>query len=179
MLPFPKQNGFVMLIVVLFMQIFILLNWYTIESVFLLEKFTHNIELKNTIDLQGKNILNTIEYRVIQNIPNCVIPISEASKLVSSNFNWQSKSCTGNFQTMQYHYVVEILKKDPCVILKAVPNAIGEYIRITLYFKKNNAMQLFFQSTIIKPNFDISPATCKGLQQFVQAGRQTWQELDN
>lgn len=178
MLHYPKQKGFIILIVLIFMQVFILLNWYAIESVLLLNKLSRNIVGQARQDDYAKKILLQIELSLISSIPNCVIPTIEESQLTAKPLSfWEAKSCSGIFNALKYYYVVELLSNDSCALVDQAKNLTATYFRITLLLDSNNHdARIFSQSTFIRPNASLN--FCKGVKHYVQLGRQSWRELD-
>lgn len=177
MLHYHKQNGFIILVVLVFMQIFILLNWYAIENIVLLLRESKNSVEQERIYEKANHILSRAESSVISHSPECVIPIMYSSQMVRQPLTWwAAKSCSGNFQGFKYYYVVEPLARDSCAIVDRIKKISAAYFRITvfLYSDKEDA-RIFLQSTLVKP--DDSSDVCKSSQHSVQTGRQSWREL--
>lgn len=173
-----NPNGFVILIVLIFMQVLILLNWYGIKNILLLNRFSKNISVHDKLFENAQNSLKQVEANLILGMPDCVISFMEPSQIVSEPLSfWQAKSCSGNFQMFKYYYVVEPLPIDLCAIVDQVKNTSAAYFRITLLLYSNNDdARIYLQSTFVKPNVLLTP--CKTLQHNVQMGRQSWRELD-
>jgi len=175
-----KQKGFVILIVLIFMQILILLGWYALENVLLLVKFSKNMVSHDALYHPAETILSQIELETISELPPCIIPFTESGRLTAKPLNWwqSSQTCSGNFRMFQYYYVVEPLVIDSCAVIEHV-KARAAYFRITLLLQSNTEnARIFLQSTIIRPSMNVLLQQCEGSLHMVQAGRQSWRELD-
>lgn len=180
MLRYHKQKGFIILIVLVFMQIFMLMNWYAIENILLVINFSKNDTLHDGLVENAKKLLAQAESFLITKVPSCVISFSNSSRLIVMPLSWwQAKSCSGKFQSFKYYYVVEPLSADSCAIVDQAKNMSAAYFRITLFFDSNNdESRLFLQSTLVRPNTTTLLEPCKDLQHKVQVGRQSLHELD-
>ena len=134
MLHFYRENGFVMLIVLVFMQILVLLNWYAIKDVLLLTRFSKNMAIHDLFYHQAEHVLARAEAAVVSNVPDCLIPFTESDLIVAKPFTWwKAQSCSGNFQTFKYYYVVEPLAIDSCAIVDPDKKTVASYFRLTLF----------------------------------------------
>ncbi len=180
MLLYHKNKGFVILIVLIFMQVFILLNWYAINDVLLLTKFTKNTSDHDFLFYQTKKILAHIELTMLSTLPTtCMISFVDSDELIEKPLNWwREKSCSGNFQTFKYYYVVEPLSIDNCASIEHAEPAVAEYFRITLFLQSAiDDTRFFLQSTLVRPYLSAVPVICAGQRHQVQMGRQAWREL--
>lgn len=177
MLHYPKQNGFVILLVLVFMQIVVLLNWYAVENIFLLEKFSKNAVLHELLYYQAQKQLSYAESSLMSRLPDCIIPVIDSNKMLLKPLSWWTeKSCSGNFQSVQYYYIVESLASDVCAIIDHEKNMRAAYFRITVFvYSSIDDSRIVLQSTLIRPNVLQQP--CKDLPHYVQTGRQSWREL--
>ncbi len=176
---YHKQNGFVMFIVLIFMQLFVLLTGYTMEDILLLTKLIKNMESHDLLIHQAESILSYTESVIISDLPHCVIPFTESGELVSEPLTWwESQGCSGQSQTMKYYYVVESLATDSCALVDHSSNTIADYFRVTLFlYSTENQARIFLQSTVVKPRVNIPPQLCDGIQHEVQVGRQSCRGL--
>lgn len=176
---YHKQKGLVILLVLVFMQLLALLNWYAIQSVFLLEKLSKNAMFSETLYYQAKQELSHAETLLMLNLPDCMIPVTDVNQLQLKPLDWwTAKSCSGNFQSIQYYYVVESLMTDACAIIDQVQNTSAAYFRITVFlYSTVNGAKIFMQSTLVRPN--VSQQPCKGVPHPILPGRQSWRELIN
>jgi len=180
MLRFHRQNGFVILIVLVFMQILILLNWYVINNVLLLTRFSKNMAVHDLLYHQAKCVLTRVEAEVVSNLPDCLISFTDTDLLIAQPLTWwKAQSCSGNSQTFKYYYVVEPLAVDSCAIVDPVKKTIASWFRLTLflYLNKGNA-RIFLQSTLVRPSTGGAEQPCTGSHHTVQVGRQSSRELD-
>ena len=84
---------------------------------------------------------------------------------------WRQASCTGNFQSFLYYYVIEPMGHSSCT---QMANRQAEFYRITQFIRAANPahnVQMTLQSTVAKAG-EISPP-CHGLRQEISPGRQT------
>ncbi|HSW68886.1 MAG TPA: hypothetical protein VLI69_01840 [Gammaproteobacteria bacterium] len=178
MLHYHDQRGFVILVVLIFMQILILLNWYAMENIFLMKKFVKNSIQHDELYDQGKYILSELESDIVLNLPGCMVPFTESGELTERSLEeWEfSNACSGNYQGSKYFYVVESMGVDYCALVENVKAA--EYFRITLFLLSRQDNKVFLQSTIIRPNENVMTQPCKGVSHFVEAGRQSMRELN-
>lgn len=177
MLHYHNQKGFVLLIVLFFMQALMLLNWYAIENVLLFMKFNRNTALHDLMYHQADTLLSHIESATISHLPDCIIHLSLTDQLIKNPLIWwQSQACSGNFHEFQYYYVIEPLTIDCCAFIDPIKKSSAEYFRITLFIHSNrDNARFFFQSTLVRPAL-LQP--CQGIQHSVEIGRQSWRELD-
>lgn len=177
-----QQLGIVLLTVLLFMQIIVFLGLYAMQTSLILHKISQQDESNLTIKNAVETILHQVETDVLINMPLCQIPITSADELMVKSFAWwqSSVTCSGNFSSLQYYYVVEFLSEDPCAlskqsVLDSFEEVSSAYYRITLFVITNNRLGIKVQSTVIKTVN--SQQTCKGLFHAVVVGRQQWHEL--
>ncbi len=176
MFRYSDQKGFVLFMVIFFMQILMLLSWYSIESTMLLKKFSQHIFSHDQLYYQAEGILSDIEHSILFELPSCMIPFTESGQLTEKPLSfWQSPvTCSGSLQSTKYYYVVEALTIDPCAIVENTKNS-AAYFRITLFLLGANNAKIFLQSTIVRSG---GYAQCKGPQHVVQLGRQSMRGLD-
>lgn len=180
MLRYANKNhhaGFVLIIVLIFMQILSLLSWYTVENVLLEIKTTRNFIKQQRLLNQAELFLDQIEQEVLVQLPSCQIPPMNPEAYKSQSIAWwQSVSCAGNFQRFQYYYVIESLGADPCAYL-AHDKSWADYYRITLFVSTESIQSnVFLQSTVVLP---IQYAQqCNEKQHAVQLGRQSWRVIN-
>ncbi len=174
---YREQKGFVLLLVLIFMQILLLLNWYAIENSVLLEKFSKNANQHDVLYYQAQAILADAGLLLMSHLPDCMISVTDSNEMILKPLSWwTAKSCSGNFQSIQYYYVVEPLATDVCALIDQIANVSAAYFRITVFlYSAKDDSRFFLQSTWIRPN--VSQESCKNLPHSVQAGRQSWREL--
>lgn len=170
-------QGMALITVLIFLQILTLLGLYAIRMAWLEIKQSHNAWYKHSIRNAADTILNEIENKTINVLPDCTIGPTTTAELLARPLSWwQTQTCTGNFKTFRYYYVVEVLGGDACAIIQINPNKITtNYFRITLLCLADRS-KLILQSTLALPNSD-ETLICDGIQHQVSRGRQMWREL--
>ncbi len=178
MLPFHKSEGFVLLIVLVFIQIFSLLGLSAMNNVFLLLKTSNTLDIHSSYFHQSTVVLTIIESMVVHQIPDCVIPVTEPDVLIAKSLNWwQSYACSDTFSSLIYYYVVEPLAVDPCANIEHAGSSFADYYRITLFlFSRTGGARIFLQSSLVRPD-TTSKGRCNGQKHVVRIGRQSWREL--
>ena len=175
-----KNNGVILLTVLIFMQILILLNWCVLERAWLSQKSSKNFMMQDKLQYSSKQILSEIELMLTTQTVGCMIPITNSIELVHKPLTWWQSAitCSGNFQEFHYYYVVEPLIDDECAMIDET-GITASYLRITLLIVSNSyTPQLFLQSTSVKPSIKGMLYQCHRAQHRVQLGRQAWRELD-
>jgi Tfp pilus assembly protein PilX len=174
------MRGFVLIIVLVFLQLFSLLGWYALTSASMAIKMNEHHWQREKNWYSANQALNDAELNLSSTLPPCMIPIAPLAAIVNEPFSWwQRQGCSGNLNEIRYYYVAEWVGNDPCgVIGKGVSNQsiTAEYYRITLLAlpKKMKMATIILQSTIIKGNHDNS--SCRGQSRLVTVGRQMWRE---
>ncbi len=166
-----KMQGYIMVAILLFLQIFTLLGLYALESSRIAIKTNNEAIENNQISELINQVLKKIESNAEIYTPSCIINDATMDEIKSKPLSWwEQVSCAGNFQSIQYYYVVELLGKDACAQLH---DAVAEYERITLFTITEKKEARLQQSTIIKPVIDTS-THCEQTVRQVVAGRQSW-----
>lgn len=169
-----KQQGFVLVITLLFMQIIALLSLYTLESSVIEKKTLYamieNQKMRNALNKMIKNSEDEVQHT----LPACIVPrMSQEELILKPILWWESQTCSGNFQSIQYYYIVESLGEDVCSHIKQKRGQIAEYFRITLCaYLHNGRDRILIQSTIIRPL--LMSHECKETVHIVEPGRQGW-----
>lgn len=161
--------------VLAFLQIFALLSWYGLENSRLTFKTTQHFLQRQQWLNQAEYQLRIIETHLLDRLPPCTISREAAQELIKRPLDWwhSEVTCAGNFQGVEYHYVVEWLGDDPCAELTQMA---ARYYRITLLFQPlANNEKLFLQSTLAKPANLLQH--CDGLPHAIIIGRQQWREI--
>lgn len=172
-----KQDGFILIITLIFLQIFMLLGLFALQSHLWLNRNSRQFMFKQDMKQAAEYQLQQAEKQLIQSHLYCHIPITAAAILVAKTTSWwQSVSCAGNFQSFQYYYVVESLGDDICADVDQ-SQSVASYFRITLLMmsKLTSAQHIVLQSTVIKSHAITS--LCMGSHHRVMVGRQSSREL--
>lgn len=180
-----NKQGFILPIVLLFMQLFALLSIYELDGAKLSMQISRDYfhVIKNNII--AKQILKNLEQDVVSQSDNpypCFISLTSSTQLVRSPLQWWgTHACSGNFDAMRYYYVLEWLGKNPCVNLDKITNnqlVAVNYYRLTLYVNDSKSAGIwFFQSTLVKPSEEAP--LCKDKPYSITIGRQMWRELSS
>lgn len=172
-----SQQGFVLLVVLMLLQVITLLGLYGLAACRIENKVNHDVWTRMQLLNEIEKIHSELEGLSVEQIQPCLIPLSIDQDWSNHDISWwQSQSCAGNFQSMQYYYVIELLGNDACAHPKEVKGSIAVYYRLTLMGRKENQdTQAIVQSTFIKPE-SIS-SQCEGSPHLVSTGRQTWRVL--
>ena len=173
-----KQDGIILLTVLLFMQIFMMIGIYAMQSGFLMQMTTATFN-KNMLRMQkAEEVLFNIEQT--NPIQRCLIAAISREELISQPIEWWLQTgCQGKIEKYQYVYLFELLPEDPCAYLNT--NEKGRsayYYRVTLqiFSDKNRNDKQILQSTIIK--MDNAKQICTGIFHQIVAGRQSWRILN-
>ena len=178
MLPYAKSSGFVLIIVLVFIQVFALLSWCAMEAVWFEMKMVRHHQVSSQVMTNAEHILQQVEESLLLYHSSCVIPQIESAQLLNQPLHWwqSSVTCAGNFHLFQYYYVVEFLGSDPCATVKSAPLTAANYWRILLLVKPFvGSEKVWLQSTIAKAS-DIA-TDCHGALHDIDVGRQSWCEL--
>lgn len=164
------------MVVLIFMQIFALMSWYALYYALLAAKSEKNIVMHQQLFHASFHLLDELESELQHQLPICTIAPMDTNTLIAQTLDWwKLNACAGIFPKFQYYYVVEKLVDDPCATIKQT-NMTAVYFRLTLLSTNPERAKLFLQSTVVRPNDLQKP--CQGLRHIVQAGRQTWYELE-
>lgn len=170
-------HGYILIVVLLFMQIATLLGLYALESVWIENRMSQFGLQKTEINSQLGHLMNMLEQQLQENTPICMIQAISPEELKSMTISWwQNESCAGIFQSIQYYYVVESLGEDACAHIRQSKESTADYYRLTLLGLDNDTgNKLLLQSTFIKAN-KLAPL-CDGVTHQVEAGQQSLRAL--
>lgn len=167
-----RQRGYVLLLVLVFMQIYVLLGMYGLESAIL--EFNANSRLwsRNQDTQFAKQIVNELANKEFKD--NCII--SAGSRVQKKPLEWwQLWGCSGNLSGFQYYYIIEVLGNDACALIDINQAISADYYRITLVSFSSYYSTLILQSIEVKPSN--TQNLCMGKTHIVAEGRQSWREL--
>ena len=165
-----KQNGYILFLVLLFMQLCAVLGLYALDSSIIQAKIEHQLTDKYHFTHVLEAVLKGIEN---SSTTSCFIEVIQAGKLSQYPLSWwQEQTCTGNFQTIQYYYVLESLGEDPCAVVARKKGITANYYRVTLRGSSNqDEKRVLLQSVFIQSN--LSPHQCDSVKHTVMLGRQS------
>jgi hypothetical protein len=174
-----NQTGFALLSVLIFMEIFITLSLFAVHSASQNLKITHQLYLKNKMQLTANNILFSVERNIS---PDCLLTEKPHSKWHDQPIAWwQIHSCNGKTNSFEYYYVIQPLETDPCAKLNYLDiidtPKVAQYFRITLLimFQSDPTVTQILQSTAILPTDP--DRVCTGSIHTVFPGRQSVREV--
>jgi hypothetical protein len=176
-----SRRGMVLIVVLIFLEIFSILGLSALQANLWENKLTQRFWVKNIMKSIAKAELATVESKLITALPNCLIPVTSASILASHEIDWwRSISCAGIFRMFQYYYVIEFLGDDSCAYLSGIdeiPASIAGYYRITVLITSSHdpGQKVILQSSIVKPI--TQDVICNRRRHGVAAGRQMVREL--
>src|SRR3990167_7569827 len=159
-------RGFVLLIVLFFMQIYTLLGIYSLTSSYRIVKMNRFLWEREINLWKANQTLHEVERKIAISTPAlCTVPIMPTSDMVGKTVSWWNQMACNGQAEKHYYYVVENLGIDPCVIIKNSNNQLirAEYYRITLLYllTKRGDRRLLLQSTIVRENKEAS-SSCNG-----------------
>lgn len=171
-----KFKGFILIAVLIVMQIFVLLGWYMLKNSLLQLRAQYLTFHKYQIYAISEDVLKQIERLTLQQVPKCMIEVTNLSELKLRNSAWWRSSvvCQAAQGSFYFHYILENLGQDPCSMIKK-PGTIANYYRITL--KANDALDesaIYLQSVVAKPILSVD--VCLEDVKSILSGRQSWIE---
>ncbi len=177
MLRYENNKGIVLVTLLLFMQILTFLGLFLLQSSLLGQKIAHGTFKQQSIFEVAESVLQTIETKMIQNDPNCLIAVINSKDLSTKPLDWwQINACSGQFSNYFYYYVVESLGQDACAEIKNSKNQIADYFRVTLnVIEENFDTREMLQSTVIKMHN--ADSLCATHLHSVMIGRQAWCQI--
>jgi Tfp pilus assembly protein PilX len=172
-----NENGYILLIVLLFMQIGVLLGIYSLESCVIEFRVSHRVLQKQRMNRDLEYVMRGEEEKIRTFVPSCLVPIMSTSEITDQPLSWwRSQSCTGNFHSIDYYYVLEPLGQDPCAHIKRTKDAMAGYYRLTMLgISQDSEIRVLLQSTIVRP--DITAHQCNERIHLVSSGRQSLNEV--
>lgn len=165
------KQGFILPMVLIFMQIFSLLSVYGMENSLTTMQL---IQLSMTSESDSH-----LAAQILKQLSQLD---SGTSCLVQANLNlhhqtlawWQGNACKASMDERNYYYVLQHLGIDACA---KIQDANADYYRLTVYLMTTSRLtsRLLVQNTYIKPVHTID--ICTGDSHPVLAGQQMWVEF--
>jgi hypothetical protein len=176
-------RGFALITVLLFLQVFAVLSLYALQTEILKNKMTGQFWHKHLEQISAEALLVQLEHNMQSDSQPCVIPVTSAVTFIHQTLDWwESVSCSGNFNSFQYYYVIERLGADSCSDIEQ--EDIGSAnktdinaLRLTLLMvNHNNVTEKVMLQTVLllEPKDD---GVGHGNASLAKAGRQSWREL--
>lgn len=168
------MKGFVLLIMLVFLQVITLLGLVTLSTLEMASKACY----LSWLQVQRVHTAKTILHHAEQVVPSCLIPVTAPNYLSKKPLLWwQQYACAGHLNHLKYYYLVESLGVDSCAMIKYKQNYRADYYRLTVFPVEIHLdnMPLLLQSVVVKAAvvFNI----CHGKLHTVTLGRQTWREI--
>lgn len=175
------SNGFVLVTVLVFLQVFSLMSLYSLMYASATMKGNDHLWYGYIYRVKSNKILHRLESSAMTDMQACIIPVTPATVLaLNPTAWWQLNTCSDNVDGIRYYYAVESLGGDPCGIMgKSNNNQLltAEYYRITLCAlpDKLKGAKFLLQSIIALPA--VNAARCQRNLHLVKPGRQFWREI--
>lgn len=172
-----KSNGFILFVVLLFLQLISAMGLYSLTSVQLNLKVLQR-EFANDKDVvESKNLLQQIENTFEANHLTCPIsPVFSFDLSEKSLSWWESNACQFNATPLYVYYVIESLGVDACAQL-AENERVADYYRLStlIGFSKSRFSYIMMQATFVKPAQ--SKIMCTETLHHVKIGQQSFRFL--
>lgn len=130
-----KQKGFVLIVVLLFLQQFAMLSVAMISQHILSIKMSNEYQQKHHVFQSAEKLLRNINDSMFEE-DNCEIPVLDAALMRTQSLTWwEENACSGLSGSFKYYYVFEKLSEN--------------IVRMTLLVMQNNAREIL-QNTLVK-----------------------------
>lgn len=172
-----EEQGFVLIIMILFLQIMALMGLYVLNSSILETKISNQLARRNSLIIQSEKNFLTVEADVMKKQPACVVPVVTSQQMKIQLVDGVS-SCHLSDNNYDFYYMIEALGMDTCAYIDNVDQH-ADYYRISLLgVDKQSEGAIFLQSTLIKPGSSIKGmnSDCQEGMRRVRIGRQMWRE---
>ncbi len=169
-----SQQGMVLIIVLIFLEIFFILELYAVQSNTVEMKLARNYWEKHIISSAADAVLRRLEDGLVESEGQCEIPLVSVAFLIHQPLSWwQRVSCSGEFEQYHYYSVVERLGVDACAVIRNV-DAKAEYFRLSvlLVTEDGGVARVIMQSVVARAGH--SQESCQEQGHVVQLGRQSW-----
>lgn len=171
------HSGYILFIVLIFLQIFCLLGLYELSSIMSLLKTDSQSWERKKLLLHLHSVLHHLENNFLKQEINCLIPVIAPSLLIKKSSAWWNQHACHN---IKFNYVVEFLGENACAIVGMNSNnetLSAKYYRITLMdlSAKIAHSNLLLQSVIATTNNKVLACFDKPFQAVL--GEQMLREL--
>lgn len=175
-----EQAGFVLPVVLLFIQIYALLGISALEQVFLEQKLLVDQKSARLLFNEAESTLARLAASVDELSQICSIshfPRREQKRPALQW--WLSHSCSDKWSLFRAYYVVEKLGADPCAQIRGGKASGALYYRLTLLLMKeqDEGQRVALQTTVVResPNLE----HCDRQPHSVDLGAQSWHQLNH
>lgn len=172
-----KENGWILILTLLFLNLLVSLGFLGFELERTKLKLIHRAFLFDQLRSNGEQLLKKLENPF--NIQNrrCMIPKMGADEWSQKNrVWWKANTCAGIFENLQYYYAIEFLTQDDCAYANLF-DAI-QYYRVNLFAAstQDEWFKIRLQSTFAV-GVKQKSTVCHHPKREVQIGQQTLREI--
>ena len=105
-----SSQGFIFLMVVIFIQVYSILSLLSLENGLVAEKMNVEAEARQHLLNEGQLIIGKIEAELTQELPSCFIKRETSAQLKEEPLAWWSQhACLSKGRQADYYYVLELL----------------------------------------------------------------------
>jgi len=175
-----SMRGFVLLVTLVFLQVFIMTGLFALLQVSLVFKKNFHLWLGEEGRRTAIMLLHDVERQVEMHLPECMVTVIAATDLSARQIGWwRQNSCEIATDAGEYHYVVEALGIDACALVKDDKNnsLAADYYRVTLLALPGDikGARILLQGTVIKAAHTM--LACNDSPHYVNLGRQMLREI--
>jgi len=161
-----QNKGYVLLVVLIYLQLFILLNAQIMKSLALANKEATQIRSQYQLRQTAMQIMQLLDQ---QDPAICLYEHYSARFLQRQPLAWwREHACQGNNQRGDYYYLHEKLMKDECAVIIGHETYAARYYRTTLLYSAG--WMVMVQDTRVLP--DNAPVNCQHVVRSLKSGRQ-------
>lgn len=172
-----KQQGAVIILVLIFVCLFFMLTFTTLEATIINVKIENHIQQQNQIFQFAENILRQVEQTVVQQ--KCILPnIVLGYDYANLDDNWWLASFTCHYQSgsLVTAYFIEKLVQLPCYQWHGNKTVDVLFYRINVKIMDQADNQAtVLQSVIAVPI--AKQSICRGPLKRFKPGRQSWRQI--
>lgn len=170
-----RISGMVLIIVLVFLQIFSILGLCALQSAWMEEKMAGMSWAALHTEILTENALEKAINELEQYSVLCQIESTALAELSAAPLSWwQSNGCAGQSDSFQYYYVVEHLGENVCAAIEKTEEISADYYRITVLGLQNKSRKILQATTVLSSGHKVM---CEGSVQSVSLGRQSWREV--
>lgn len=176
-----NNQGFVLFSMLLFLQIFSMLELHSYTALVLMQKLNEKGVQYTQMYSYANYLLPSLQSQILSSDHLCLVPPMTVKELMRKRLLWwQQFGCDGNFDNFKYYYVIEALGVDSCALISNADglDLVADYYRLSLLLvsQVNNQAKILFQTTFVKKCGRTEQ--CADISHRVLEGQQMWRELD-
>jgi Tfp pilus assembly protein PilX len=173
-----RQQGYILFVVLIFMQLFALLGLNALNQLFWVKKVQNEQNQRWFLLSQAEHLLYQVAATLKEQKAACLLAPLSFNQLKEHPFSWwTANACSVSGHLFKAYYLLEFLGVDPCATIRASLQAVAAYYRITVLLvgESHETLQVMLQATV-------SAATqtaehCDSEAHSVDLGPQSWHEL--